>query len=633
MPVSAALSQGALAFHLLVAGGLTLVLGAVLVRLYRRAVDRAMRVPGQPAPDPPRMRAAAPPPLEFQIADASAPDGAGTLSRAARRRFAWAAAVYAGAGLAHAAVATVLLFLFAGLDFYPWRTAVVFWALAWPVVLVLNLASGPDRRWQLATVGGYFMVLALLSLGVAASGVQPMVIGGLSLPAVAQPLMLWLIKAAPGIFLLVFLNRRIRSIGPLLLVMMLVAALGAHAGFLAMHLSGVQRLLVEVALATGIGIATLFAAIQLAGFALFMVPGWAVAAWLRRRYRAKRISDQMITFDAVWLLMTLVECSALATEQGGFGWAGLLAFAAYRLVVGLGLRPLHRAALSEPPARLLLLRVFGAQRQSERLFDLLGARWRYRGSLQLIAGTDLATTTIEPHEFLDFLSRPPGPELHPWAGRSRAAAGRARPRARSRRPLPDQRILLRCRQLAGRRRPPDGGERSGRDGPARLLGTEPGLHLRAAGVDRQRADRAADRADRPRQRPRPAPPDPAWPLAADERRIAERARRTGAPPAAAGRWRSGRGGAPPARAGRSDARPGRCRQPVGATGSCARLVGPRRLTGILILAAFNLRSGASAKAALPQALITAISSIRRARPCGSAGPGGRARCCRPARSR
>ncbi len=404
MPVSAALSQGALAFHLLVAGGLTLVLGAVLVRLYRRAVDRAMRVPGQPAPDPPRMRAAAPPPLEFQIADASAPDGAGTLSRAARRRFAWAAAVYAGAGLAHAAVATVLLFLFAGLDFYPWRTAVVFWALAWPVVLVLNLASGPDRRWQLASVGGYFMVLALLSLGVAASGVQPMVIGGLSLPAVAQPLMLWLIKAAPGIFLLVFLNRRIRSIGPLLLVMMLVAALGAHAGFLAMHLSGVQRLLVEVALATGIGIATLFAAIQLAGFALFMVPGWAVAAWLRRRYRAKRISDQMITFDAVWLLMTLVECSALATEQGGFGWAGLLAFAAYRLVVGLGLRPLHRAALSEPPARLLLLRVFGAQRQSERLFDLLGARWRYRGSLQLIAGTDLATTTIEPHEFLDFLS-------------------------------------------------------------------------------------------------------------------------------------------------------------------------------------------------------------------------------------
>ena len=30
--------------------------------------------------------------------------------------------------------------------------------------------------------------------------------------------------------------------------------------------------------------------------------------------------------------------------------------------------------------------------------------WRYAGSVQLIAGTDLATENLEPHEFLDFLS-------------------------------------------------------------------------------------------------------------------------------------------------------------------------------------------------------------------------------------
>jgi hypothetical protein len=102
--------------------------------------------------------------------------------------------------------------------------------------------------------------------------------------------------------------------------------------------------------------------------------------------------------------MSLILCSRLATEQGALGWAGLLAFAAYVLVVRLGLRPLRRGALEQPAARLLLLRVFGAQRRSERLYDLFNARWRHRGSMQMIGAPDLATSTLEPHEFLDFLS-------------------------------------------------------------------------------------------------------------------------------------------------------------------------------------------------------------------------------------
>ena len=405
--MSAALSQGAFAFILLLAGAITLVGGAVLIRALsprRRSGDARVRPP--PAKPPPRDRG------PERRRRSSSRSRRPRRRRAARARCRWrraagspgAAAVYAGAGLVHAAVATVLLFLFAGLEFYPWRTGIVFWAHAWPVVLVLNLAWGPDRSWQVATIAVYVLVLVLLGLGVTSSGVQPLAVGGITLPALVQPLFLWLITAAPGVFLLVFLNRPIRSIGPLLLIMMLIAVAGAQAAFLAMYLETVQRLMVELAPPTALGIVVAFFAVQVAGFVLFLLPGWWAAAWLRRRYEAKRISDQTITFDAVWLLMTLIDCSALASERGALGWAGLLAFAAYRLVVTLGLKPLHRAALARAPARLLLLRVFGAQRQSERLFDLLGARWRYRGSLQLIAGTDLATTTLEPHEFLDFLS-------------------------------------------------------------------------------------------------------------------------------------------------------------------------------------------------------------------------------------
>jgi hypothetical protein len=52
---------------------------------------------------------------------------------------------------------------------------------------------------------------------------------------------------------------------------------------------------------------------------------------------------------------------------------------------------------------LLLLRVFALGRRSERLFDVLAKRWLRAGSIGLIAGPDLVTTAVEPHEFLGFV--------------------------------------------------------------------------------------------------------------------------------------------------------------------------------------------------------------------------------------
>ena len=53
--------------------------------------------------------------------------------------------------------------------------------------------------------------------------------------------------------------------------------------------------------------------------------------------------------------------------------------------------------------RLLLLRVFSLGKRSEQLFSVVTKRWRFVGSVQLISGPDLATTTVEPHEFIGFL--------------------------------------------------------------------------------------------------------------------------------------------------------------------------------------------------------------------------------------
>ena len=56
-----------------------------------------------------------------------------------------------------------------------------------------------------------------------------------------------------------------------------------------------------------------------------------------------------------------------------------------------------------PPARLLLLRMFGDRDRSSRLLRDLTVHWRWVGSVDLITGTDLATELLEPHEFLDYL--------------------------------------------------------------------------------------------------------------------------------------------------------------------------------------------------------------------------------------
>ncbi len=91
----------------------------------------------------------------------------------------------------------------------------------------------------------------------------------------------------------------------------------------------------------------------------------------------------------------------------GPGWvlAGIAAFIIYKIV----LRAVNTLSALKPgmdrngPA-LLVLRVFSLGKRSEALFDAVTRHWRYLGNVQLIAGTDLATSTVSPHQFLDFLS-------------------------------------------------------------------------------------------------------------------------------------------------------------------------------------------------------------------------------------
>lgn len=143
------------------------------------------------------------------------------------------------------------------------------------------------------------------------------------------------------------------------------------------------------------------------GLALLPGAGLAFLAMgaIARLYRAKRFSDLQLLTDSWWLLVMYLGYTQLVSAHGK-GWLmflGMAVFAVYRLAVGWGFRSAFPLAGLPPNRRLLLLRVFGDTARSEKLFDSLIQRWRFIGSVQMIAGTDLAARTIDPEDLLRFL--------------------------------------------------------------------------------------------------------------------------------------------------------------------------------------------------------------------------------------
>jgi hypothetical protein len=129
--------------------------------------------------------------------------------------------------------------------------------------------------------------------------------------------------------------------------------------------------------------------------------GWVFIRWLAYRYRARRASDQMLNIDVLMVIFTLSLFLILSSVGLTVAVGALAGFAGYKLFTHWQLQ--RRRGFKVPTAArtLLLLRVFRSDGQ--RLLEDLMQRWRYLGPIRLIAGTDLVESTIEPHEFFDFL--------------------------------------------------------------------------------------------------------------------------------------------------------------------------------------------------------------------------------------
>jgi hypothetical protein len=400
---------GGVFFVLVVAAVLALPISFGLLRFYRRAVLRSMSARANsrttepassetPAPTNQLVRSTP----DISVLNHNSSIRIGPAAEAVYSDLLgspWrAAAIYAAGGFCYALIIATVDLVSTGNELLPLRFLLWFWIYAWPVVLTVNLVAAATWRARFATSVVYFLVLAVIaSVAIVTS---PMVTWGQIAGA-------WLFINLPATVLLAaFLNRRVRAAGPLVLIFMVLAVTGSIMTPLVVVTNEAWlRSAVDIGLSLGLDSNGVIIALIATGLVVFGLAGWLTLRWIRGRYERKKSSDQSITLDAVWLLFGIVQSINLVFQGTALILTGIFAFLIYKVVTWTGFSLLGRKTPTEKSPRLLLLRVFSLGRRSERLFDALATHWRHVGSIQLIAGPDLATTTVEPHEFLDFLSR------------------------------------------------------------------------------------------------------------------------------------------------------------------------------------------------------------------------------------
>lgn len=394
------------------AGGLTLIAGWALLWGYRRRIAQLMMASTRrSAASLPRPDEVLPPPVATPAPPAGYANVPTAQAAAPLRR---AALVQVTAGLAFGVAAAWLQLRADDTEPSVIRMALMSWTWAWPTVLALGLVWDGDRRRRRLVWTAYFAGLLLICTVAALGDTPPITMFGVTIPPFFQGLVFWAVSLSFSPFLLLFLNRSVRSIGPALLAMMLVAMLGGMLTVVAASTPAGTVAVGSVIWTLGLSAGAAIPATLLAGMLVAAPLAWWFGRRLRAAYAAKWLSDQSLMIDTLWGFQAVLLAFELTLSIGPTGWVGLGVFALHKAITLAGMAPAAQAARQRRPLRLLLLRVFtrrdrrgrleSRRTDAERLFDLLGSRWRYIGPIAMIGAPDLASSTIDPDEFLDFLA-------------------------------------------------------------------------------------------------------------------------------------------------------------------------------------------------------------------------------------
>jgi hypothetical protein len=288
--------------------------------------------------------------------------------------------VYLVAGLAFAATMFFCTFRPAGWASYAGRFCILVWVFSWPAMLVWRVVTRVQWRWWVAGLAIYWAIgTCELWAYMTIFPNDPAQFSGS--PAVAA-FSFWAgFNWGMTIAVPIFTERHVRAIGVLMLATAVLASLGML-----------------------VSIRNQQTAVVVAATSLAAAIAWPMLQGVAALHQRRLITDQSLMVDSIWLLYGAM--TAMFRWDRGLTYtvpAALLPFVVFKIAAYAGFVRLVR--VKDPPRPLLLLRVFSLGDRSRQLFGALAMTWRYLGPIRLISGPDLAAETVEPNEFLDFVSR------------------------------------------------------------------------------------------------------------------------------------------------------------------------------------------------------------------------------------
>ena len=393
---------------------LTLIVSAALLRWYRKAVQAQMELSTAPAG---AMRSS-----EVRVPSGSSSDGLFSRPepdwyRLARSRIRLTETEYAVAGLAFAGV-----FAVAASHVYPVRlglpgTLLTIGFYIWPLVCARLLVLPSTGRDRLLWFSGYVGVLCGLTVWAGTIKDIPAIqFGAVEVPARSSASLwqtgkLWiLVNGFPTLLIGMCVLRGVRAVAPLVLTFVTTAITGVLVVFFSMFSSDGAELVIGSAISLDLHWGAIVLGVVLLALVAFGAIAWGLLRVLSHAYRERRISDQSLSLDSLWLLFAVYYSMWLIL--GGLVWAAAapIAFVAFKLVLAVtgrfarpGSGPQGEQASTDRRG-LTFLRVFALDQRSDRLLHSVAGYWRHIGSVQMITGPDVARSTVAPHQFLDFLS-------------------------------------------------------------------------------------------------------------------------------------------------------------------------------------------------------------------------------------
>ncbi|CAN5126524.1 hypothetical protein BH23BAC2_BH23BAC2_24320 [soil metagenome] len=138
---------------------------------------------------------------------------------------------------------------------------------------------------------------------------------------------------------------------------------------------------------------------SLSGAVLMILP-------LKRLYIGKYINEQQISIDVQLLIFSFGYSMWEIYKNPTFTTPVLclLPFVIYKIISTLLYIVLKTRHQNKSPVKLLLLRVFALQDASRKMFQRIQVHWQFAGPVLMISGPDLATTTIDSAEMIDFVT-------------------------------------------------------------------------------------------------------------------------------------------------------------------------------------------------------------------------------------